>query len=293
MRDPIAAALTEAIGVNVIEGSAEPVTGGSIHQALRYRTKHGSIFVKVGSSATAAMFEAEAVGLKALAAADAVRVPTVLALGEYTQRSFLCLEWLDLTSSSPLAEEKLGTKLAALHRTQARAYGSHPDNYIGRTQQSNHSTTNWSQFFREHRLLPQLELARRNGADSHTLDRGIKLADCINALFSGYQPVASLLHGDLWVGNWAATREGEPAIFDPAVYFGDRETDIAMTRLFSGFGPRFYAAYEAAWPLEAGAAEREVIYNLYHVLNHFNLFGGSYLAQARSMIERALNELAN
>ncbi|HVF18179.1 MAG TPA: fructosamine kinase family protein [Steroidobacteraceae bacterium] len=291
MPDPIAAALTQAIGVNVIEGSAEPVGGGSIHQSLRYRTKHGSIFVKVGSIATAAMFEAEAVGLKALSDAEAIRVPTVLALGEYSDRSFLCLEWLDLTSTSEVAEEKFGSQLAALHRSQAQAYGAHPDNFIGRTPQSNRSTSNWPDFFREQRLLPQLERARHNGADSTTLHRGAQLAESLDAFFIDYQPAASLLHGDLWGGNWGATREGAPAIFDPAVYYGDREADIAMTRLFGGFGRAFYAAYEAAWPLDVGATEREVLYNLYHVLNHFNLFGGGYLAQARQMIERALAEV--
>jgi protein-ribulosamine 3-kinase len=288
MPDPIAAALTQAIGVNVIEGSAEPVGGGSIHQALRYRTKHGSVFVKVGPSATAAMFEVEAVGLKKLASAEAIRVPTVLAVGEYTGRSFLCLEWLDLISPSQAAEAKLGSQLAALHRSQARAHGSHADNFIGRTPQSNRSSSTWAEFFREQRLLPQLELARHNGADSRTLDRGMQLIESLDAFFSDYRPIPSLLHGDLWGGNWAATRDGEPAVFDPAVYFGDRETDIAMTRLFGGFGPSFYAAYEAAWPLDEGASQREVLYNLYHVLNHFNLFGGTYLAQARAMIERAL-----
>jgi fructosamine-3-kinase len=290
MPDPIAAALTQAIGVNVIEGSAEPVGGGSIHQALRYRTKHGSIFVKVGTSAAAAMFEAEADGLRALAKAEACRVPAVLALGEYSARSFLCLEWLDLTASSDIAEDTLGAQLATLHRTQAQAYGAHRDNFIGRTPQRNRSTSSWPQFFREQRLLPQLELARDNGADAHTVDRGLQLAESLDAFFGGHRPAASLLHGDLWGGNWGATREAAPVLFDPAVYFGDRETDIAMTRLFGGFGPRFYAAYQAAWPLDPGAAERAGLYNLYHVLNHFNLFGGGYLAQARGMIERVLAE---
>jgi protein-ribulosamine 3-kinase len=293
MPDPIAAALTQAIGVNVIEGSAEPVGGGSIHQALRYRTKHGSLFVKVGTSATAAMFEAEADGLRALASPEAIRIPRVLALGEYSGRSFLCLEWLDLTAPTNVTEEKLGTQLAALHRSQSQAHGSHRDNFIGRAPQSNSSTSSWPQFFREQRLLPQLNLARKNGADAHTLDRGMQLAESLDAFFGGYRPAASLLHGDLWGGNWGATREGEPVLFDPAVYYGDRETDIAMTRLFGGFGARFYAAYQAAWPLDAGAVEREVLYNLYHVLNHFNLFGGSYLAQAGSMIERALAEVSS
>jgi fructosamine-3-kinase len=291
MPDPIAEALSKAIGIDVIAGSAVTVAGGSIHEALRYRTDDGSVFLKTGPASVASMFAAEAAGLNALVATQAIRVPGVLALGHMGERAFLCLEWLDLVAPTRDTAEKLGEQLAAVHRCQANEHGWAHDNFIGRTAQHNRRDRKWLSFFREQRLLPQLDLARINRADAHMLDRGRVLAELLDAFFATYEPSPSLLHGDLWGGNWGATRAGEPAIFDPAAYYGDRETDIAMTRLFGGFESAFYDAYDAAWPLDVGAKQRTTLYNLYHILNHFNLFGGGYLAQARSMIERLLAEL--
>ncbi len=141
---------------------------------------------------------------------------------------------------------------------------------------------------REQRLLPQLDLASRNGASA---DPSTVVNDCVRAkhFFAGYHPQPSLLHGDLWGGNWGVAGNGQPVLFDPAVYFGDREADLAMTRLFGGFGASFYAAYQAAWPLDAGGVTTRItLYNLYHVLNHFNLFGGGYSRQALAMSQRLL-----
>jgi fructosamine-3-kinase len=291
MLDPIAGQLSKAIGAHVIEGSAAPVAGGSIHQALRYRTQHGSIFLKIGPPASKSMFVAEAAGLRSLTATNTIRVPAVLALGDIDDQAFVCLEWLDLVAPTRATATQLGERLAALHRVHSSDHGWTQDNFIGRTPQHNDQDDNWPRFFRERRLLPQLALARANRADRHTLDRGHQLTELLEAFFASYRPTPSLLHGDLWGGNWGAMRDGKPAVFDPAVYYGDRETDLAMTRLFGGFDAVFYAAYEAAWPLDAGASGRATLYNLYHVLNHFNLFGGGYLAQAKSMIERLLAEL--
>jgi fructosamine-3-kinase len=288
MTDSIAVEVSRAIGVELLPGSASPLAGGSIHQALRYRTAHGAVFLKVGTLAATPMFAAEAEGLRVLADANVVRVPSVLASGEIEGRSYLCLEWLDLVPPTYTSATQLGARLAALHRCRADEHGFHGDNFIGRTPQINGRTANWVSFLREHRLRPQLELARANNADARTLERGERLIESLAAFFTSYTPLPSLLHGDLWGGNWGTTRDGEPVIFDPASYYGDRETDLAMTRLFGGFGAEFYAAYEAAWPLDAGAAARVELYNLYHVLNHYNLFGGGYLAQARAMIERLL-----
>ncbi len=145
-------------------------------------------------------------------------------------------------------------------------------------------------FWREHRLGFQLELAVRHGAGSRIADAGSRLQEALPQLLEGHRPAASLLHGDLWSGNYSFTRAGEPVIFDPAVYYGDREADLAMTELFGGFSQRFYEAYREAWPLDAGYSVRKVLYNLYHVLNHFNLFGGGYLSQAQGMIDRLLSE---
>jgi fructosamine-3-kinase len=134
-------------------------------------------------------------------------------------------------------------------------------------------------------------MAAANDAGARLVARGERLLEALPALLERHRPPASLLHGDLWSGNYAYTRDGEPAIFDPATYYGDRETDLAMTELFGGFPREFYAAYQSAWPLDAGYATRKRLYNLYHVLNHFNLFGGGYLAQAQGLIDGLLSEV--
>ena len=291
MADFLATAIQHATGIRILDDRAQPVGGGSIHEARRYQSEHGSLFVKVGARSAAAMFEAEAVGLRTLATADAVRVPQVLGSGCTPDRAFLCLEWFDLSGATRGADKQLGEQLALLHRSHAAMHGAHSDNFIGSTPQSNRSHAHWPEFFRNQRLQVQLDLARTNGADAETLDRGQRLADSLHLFFTDYQPIPSLLHGDLWGGNAGVLATSEPVLFDPAVYYGDRETDLAMTRLFGGFGREFYAAYESVWSLDAGASTRQPLYQLYHVLNHFNLFGGSYLAQARGLMERLLAEL--
>lgn len=215
--------------------------------------------------------------------------------------AFLALEWIDLRGAAAsretrltetrLTETRLGEQLAAQHRVTQRQFGWHRDNTIGSTPQTNRLTDDWVEFLREQRFGPQLLLARRNGAGSGLIDGGERLCAQLECFFSDYRPVSSLLHGDLWGGNWGVDESGQPVLFDPAVYFGDREADLAMTRLFGGFGASFHAAYQAAWPLDAGAPKRVALYNLYHVLNHFNLFGGGYARQALTMTQRLLAEL--
>ncbi len=179
-----------------------------------------------------------------------------------------------------------------MHRCDAAQFGWQRDNTIGATPQPNAWHADWVAFFRDRRLGFQLAMAGDNGAPARLLDRGRRLLGELDAFFTTYRPTPSLLHGDLWGGNWGADSSGAPVIFDPAVYFGDREADIAMTRLFGGFDRQFYGAYAAEWPLDAGHGSRETLYNLYHILNHYNLFGGSYAAQAGDMIERLLAELS-
>jgi protein-ribulosamine 3-kinase len=292
VRDPIAAALTHAIGMQVHD-KPRSVTGGSIHAAFMYRTERSPVFVKVAPLASAAMFVAEAAGLRELANAKVIRVPQVLAIGRVEDQAFLCLEWLELSAPNRIAQTRMGEQLAALHASMAERHGWIHDNFIGSTPQNNAQRADWVEFFREQRLQPQLDLAASEGADAPTIDRGRRLSETFGALFDSYRPPPSLLHGDLWGGNWAASGVGEPVIFDPAVYYGDRETDIAMTRLFGGFATEFYEAYDAVWPLDSDAPTRATFYNLYHVLNHFNLFGGGYLVQARSMIDRLLATLGH
>lgn len=231
------------------------------------------------------MFSAEAEGLAELEAANAVRVPEVFATGQCAADAFLALEWLPFEHPGQNIERLLGEQLATMHRTTKEQFGWHRDNTIGLTPQHNSWSRDWLEFFGECRLGYQLELAADNGFSGELQREGARVLGRLPLLFEEYTPVASLLHGDLWGGNWASC-SGVPVIFDPAVYFGDRETDLAMTRLFGGFGADFYDAYEAAWPLAPGSRERTNLYQLYHVLNHLNLFGAGYLGRAIDLMRK-------
>jgi protein-ribulosamine 3-kinase len=247
-------------------------------------------FVKTAPREHAERLIAEAEGLRELASARAVRIPEVFACGMRDDEAFLEIERIEATSPTAASEALLGTQLAAQHRVTKPSFGWHRDNTIGLSPQHNGWMDDWIAFYRERRLGFQLELAREHGFASLLQDRGERLCEALPALLSGHRPQPSLLHGDLWGGNWLTGEGGVPFLFDPAVYYGDREADLAMTHLFGGFGASFYRAYEAAWPLEAGHEVRRELYNLYHVLNHANLFGGSYARQARDMIDRLLAE---
>ena len=233
------------------------------------------------------MFFAEAEGLSELGSANAVRVPGVLAANVDGDTAFIALEWLDIERATRVSERLLGEQLAAMHRVVKDRFGWHRDNTIGLTPQRNPWSDDWVAFFREQRLGYQLELAAANGFGGELKEMGARLKKRLPVYFDAYEPVASLLHGDLWGGNWACC-EGAPVIFDPAVYYGDRETDLAMTRLFGGFGAGFYKSYEASWPLEPGHRDRLHLYQLYHVLNHLNLFGSAYLGRALALMRELL-----
>ena len=294
---PVARVLGEAIaratGARFVPVEMRPVGGGCIHTAVEIVGEapggQRSYFAKVNDAAHAAMFEAEAEGLAAIRDAGAVRVPATVAQGKDGERSWLVLEWLALEPLAPAAAAKLGEALAAQHRIPRKRFGWPRDNFIGSSPQSNGESDDWHAFWRDKRLHAQLMLAARNRLPSRLIDRGERLAaDC--AVFFRNRPVQpSLLHGDLWSGNAAASR-GEPLVFDPAVYAGDREADIAMTELFGGFPVDFLSAYCALWPLAEGYRVRRDLYNLYHVLNHANLFAGDYVRQAGQQIERLLAE---
>jgi len=237
-----------------------------------------------------ARLEAEAEGLAALRATGAVRVPATLADDDPSR---LALEWLELRPLDARSAAALGTALAALHRAAvpdalAGRYGWNRDNFIGATPQSNAPSTSWVAFFREERLVPQLARAERNGYRGTLQDAGARLVEALDGLLGSHAPPPSLLHGDLWSGNAGALPDGTPVVFDPAAYVGDREADLAMTELFGGFPSTFYAAYREAWPLDQGYALRRELYNLYHLLNHLNLFGGGYLARCERTITRLL-----
>jgi fructosamine-3-kinase len=264
--------------------------GACINRGYRVAGSAGVYFVKLNRAGRRTMFDAEAEGLRAIAQTGAVRVPAPLCTGEDRNHSWLVLEHLSLASGPAGTMAALGEQLARLHRSSAVRFGWHRDNTIGATPQPNRWTASWIEFWRTLRLGFQLELAARNGYAGALQRRGELLLAHLDALL-GHAPPPALLHGDLWGGNAAATVAGEPVVFDPACYYGDREADLAMTELFSGFAPAFYSAYRAAWPVDAGYSVRRDLYNLYHVLNHLNLFGGGYRAQAEGMIERLLSEV--
>ncbi len=271
-----------------------PVAGGCIHTALRVdgedSTGKKSYFAKVNDAEHSAMFAAEAEGLEALADSKAIAAPHVVAQGSDDERSWLVLEWLDLTPLDAGSARALGSALASLHRAKQERFGWRRDNFIGASPQVNGWSDDWITFWRDRRLHSQLRLAAHNRLPSKMIDRGERLAADCAAFFRTYSPPPSLLHGDLWGGN-ACASGGKPCVFDPAIYVGDREADMAMTMLFGGFPPAMLAAYRDEFPLDEGFTVRRDFYNLYHVLNHANLFGGGYVSQAAQSVERLLAEI--
>ncbi len=281
----IAQQITAASGEVFQPTGQQPVGGGCINESWLLEDGQRRYFIKLNSPDGLAMFEAERDGLQELAAAEAIRVPLPLVCGVDGGRAWLALEALELGGRGDPAQ--LGRQLAALHRRQSERFGWHRDNTIGSTPQYNSQHHDWVAFYRQQRLRPQLALA----GDPALSEAGERLCEALPSLFSDYRPQPSLLHGDLWSGNYSYTRAGEPVLFDPAVYYGDREADLAMTELFGGFAGAFYDAYQEAWPTDPGYRARKTLYNLYHVLNHYNLFGGGYRRQAEGMIRRLLSEI--
>jgi len=267
------------------------ISGGSINTAYSLRTKKLSWFVKLNCSNLLSMFEAEAQGLKEMAASNTVRIPEVITSGRSGDQAYLVLEYIELKSLGTRPAKLLGQQLATLHQQPQPYFGWHVDNTIGSTPQHNDRTADWVNFWRHERLGRQLQFASKNGYGGSLQTKGEKLLNGLDVFFSNYDPAPALLHGDLWGGNAASDTQGNPVIFDPACYYGDRETDIAMTELFGGFGSEFAASYRASYPLDAGYTVRKTLYNLYHILNHLNLFGSSYLSQAEGMIEQLVAEL--
>ena len=270
--------------------SAKPVGGGDIHQAWRLHTQSGDWFLKTNRTDALKLFVCEAHALEAIAQTHTIRCPKPAGHGTFGSHAWLLMEYLPLGHRGN--ERDRGRALALLHHQlePEGRFGWFEDNYIGHTLQPNGWETDWLHFYGEKRLRHQLELARRAGAPHHLYDSGLKLIERLPAFFPGYTPRPSLLHGDLWGGNSAFTVDGEPVIYDPASYYGDHEADMAMTELFGGFGSDFYAAYREVFPLDAGYRVRKTLYNLYHILNHFNLFGGSYASSAQRMIDQLLAE---
>jgi len=282
----------QQVAEHISQGTGKPfqiksqrsVGGGCINQAMQLSDDQRSFFIKLNQASQLAMFEAERDGLKEMVASQSIRVPQPLCCGVAAGSAYIVMEWLSLGGGN--SWEQMGQQLATMHRyTSDQGYGWHRDNTIGETPQKNGWYQDWVEFWRDRRLGPQFSFAHAKGGHFPQRD---ELMNAIPRLLAGHIPTASLLHGDLWSGNAAITTAGEPIIFDPATYYGDPETDLAMTELFGRLPQAFYQAYNAANPIDNGYTARKPLYNLYHVLNHFNLFGGSYSSQANSLIAQIL-----
>ena len=271
---------------------ARPVSGGCINQALLFEGNGQRYFVKLNSASAADLFAAEADGLAAIAATETFRTPAVIASGATDKQAFLVLEHLDLRPvQSPEDGERFAETLAAMHAVQGEHFGWRRDNYIGSTPQHNTESDNWARFFALQRIAPQLALARSKGFDGELQRLGQRLIDRIPALFLDYRPRPSLLHGDLWHGNAAMTVDEQPAIYDPAIHHGDRESDLAMSELFGGFPTTFYATYRRLGALDGDYEARKPLYALYHLLNHLNLFGRAYLGETIRMVKKTFHDV--
>lgn len=265
-----------------------PASGGDTCAAARLQTSAGpDIFLKLAGANGLADLEAEADGLAAMAATRTVRVPQVWATGRLGQRSFLAMEFIALGAAREEASQRtMGRLLAEMHRVAQPYFGWHRNGCIGRTPQINPREDDWPTFYREHRLRFQIQMARRNGL---ALPHAEALLEHLPTFFKGYSVRPSLLHGDLWGGNAAFDLDATPVLYDPACYFGDREADLAFTEFFGGFSRAFYQGYDETWPRDPGYSARRDLYNLYHVLNHYNIFGGGYGPQAETMMQQLLD----
>ncbi|GMR07312.1 MAG: fructosamine kinase family protein [Gammaproteobacteria bacterium] len=291
----IASHIGEVTGEDFTVTGQHSIAGGCINSAFKLQGKGKDYFVKTNSASRLPMFEAEYAGLKEIADSASIRVPLPLCFGTAGRQAYLVMEYIvagsHRVSASDKSMQQFGQQLAAMHQHTSDGFGWHMHNTIGSTEQRNSRSRDWLEFWRTQRLGFQLQLAAGNGYAGSLQTEGERLMSALSSLFDDYRPEASLLHGDLWSGNVIVDSDAQPVIYDPAVYYGDREADIAMTELFGGFSRRFYSAYQEAWPLSDGYPIRRDVYNLYHVLNHLNLFGGGYLGQASNLMGNILSQI--
>ncbi|MDH5766286.1 MAG: fructosamine kinase family protein, partial [Gammaproteobacteria bacterium] len=250
------------------------VGGGCINETRKISDGRRVYFVKTNLVSHGDMFEAEAEGLHELAESRTVKVPEPVCYGDDGAHCYLVLEYLDMSGRADMT--LFARQFAAMHRVSQDKFGWHRNNTIGSTPQVNTMSDDWLDFWRDRRLGYQLKLAAEKGYGGELQRLGDILMADLPHLFDDYQPVPSMMHGDLWGGNLSGMPDGTPVIYDPAFYYGDREADLAMTELFGSFGQSFYAAYNEAWPLDEGYVVRKTLYNLYHIINHLNMFGGGY-----------------
>jgi fructosamine-3-kinase len=292
MWETIDRAIGQALGTPFTTRSRRSVSGGDINQSHMLLGQDGDggdrqFFVKLNQAARLPMFEAEQLGLVTIAQTHTIGVPMPIAVGVAASSCYLVLAWLDFGRGQSQSWTQMGQQLAQLHNYPgSTAFGWSRENTIGATPQPNPWTTDWIEFWQVHRIGFQLQRAAQKGARFAQADR---LLAAIPDLLADHSPQPSIVHGDLWSGNAAILADGTPTIFDPALYWGDREVDLAMTELFGGFPQAFYVGYGSVWPTRPGYERRKILYNLYHILNHYNLFGGGYAAQADRMIAELLN----
>ena len=263
------------------------VQGGDVNEAYRVETDQETVFLKVNRrSYFPRMFEAEQEGLMLLSNSD-FTIPRPKVVGELDDHQFIIMQWIEKGNQESDFWQQFGRSLAQLHKTDSDNFGLEHDNYIGSLQQSNTPHKTWSDFYREQRLRPQVQLASKNGLLSHTMRHGF------NALFNRLDEIyptekPALVHGDLWGGNLMPALNGTPCIYDPAVYFGHREMDLAMMALFGGFGVDWVNAYNEVYPLENGWQGRLEIGQLYPLMVHVNLFGTSYTRSVETILQKFL-----
>jgi fructosamine-3-kinase len=286
MNTPLEMALGEALGGEVV--ASRSIAGGDISQAYEITLADGRrLFAKTNARSPRGMFAAEALGLGWLDEANALRIPKVVAVSQADEaQQFLVLELIASGSAARDFDERLGRGLAALHRSGTPGFGLDHDNFIGRLPQANAPAPTWTDFYRTRRLEAQLRRASDEGLATTRMRRGFdRLWGALDELIGPPEPPARL-HGDLWGGNLLCDDRGAPCLIDPAVYGGQREMDLAMMRLFGGFGPRVFSAYEEAWPLADGHRERVALYQLYPLMVHVNLFGGGYVGSVEASLDR-------
>ena len=290
MRDT-AGIVREALGKEVAKGGVRSVSGGDINDAYLVALEDGQrVFLKVNSARNAAFFTAEQAGLEALRKTNAIGVPKAITAGVSRDCSFLIMEYLEAGPRRPDYWERFGRQLAAMHKaetgkwTPQGKYGFTQNNFIGAGRQNNHICGSWIDFFRECRLEQQFRWAEVY-FDSYGRKAMQSLLDHLEDYLVEPE-FPSLLHGDLWGGNFVTGPDGSAWLIDPAVYVGHAEADLAMTELFGGFAPAFYGAYKEMSPLLPGYADRRELYNLYHLLNHLNLFGEAYYGSVMRIVRR-------
>lgn len=298
VKEAILEYLSQLLGSDFRRAGVRPSGAGCINETYEiYGQGIDSVFVKVGSANQLDMYEKEARGLELLRQCEAIRVPTVYGSAVLDKSAILALEFIALSPVRSAQEARFGAALAQLHSIRGQGFGLGYNNYIGRTHQINDwaahdRTAQWWPFYVERRLLPQCKLAQMKGMRAELIRQLERLMERIPERLLDHAPQPVLVHGDLWSGNMAVDQSGMPTLFDPAVYFGDAETDLAMIRMFGSPGAGFFAAYHSILPQKEGHELRRNLYDLYHWLNHFNLFGVGYLGQVEVTLDTLINELS-